>query len=255
MTDLHIYIATHKKFNPPKDPAYIPIQVGTSLDLGMGYMRENQGDNIAVKNPYYCELTALYYIWKNDPVEYQGLVHYRRYFVIQKQTSFHRKIEQFKHLLHLSSKSTNNKNRPLNGQEILSLLTPNSVIIPKATIFPITIRQQYQQHHHIQDLDTVRQVIAQQCPSYLLAFDQMQNGHKLYATNMIITHRNILNSYCQWLFAILETVEKYIDFTHYNAYNQRVFGFLSERLFTAWKIHHQNDYIFHEITIAIMEDN
>lgn len=51
---------------------------GTPLDLG--YQKDNEGDNISAKNPYYCELTGIYYAWKNIPAEYLGLVHYRRYF-------------------------------------------------------------------------------------------------------------------------------------------------------------------------------
>lgn len=42
-----------------------------------------------------------------------------------------------------------------------------------------------------------------------------------------------------WLFTILFEVEKNIDFTGYNGYQKRLFGFLAEFLQTVWIQHHQ----------------
>ena len=45
-------------------------------------------ENISQLNPYYCELTGLYWAWKNLDCDYLGLVHYRRYFT--KKNQFYR---------------------------------------------------------------------------------------------------------------------------------------------------------------------
>ena len=82
-----IVVATHKKYRMPKDPLYLPVHVGAEgkkdakgNPLDFGYQKDNEGDNISIKNPRYCELTGIYWAWKNLDSDYIGLVHYRRYF-------------------------------------------------------------------------------------------------------------------------------------------------------------------------------
>ena len=49
---------------------------------------DNTGEHISEKNPHYCELTALYWAWKNLKSDYIGIVHYRRHFVKKKPLPF-----------------------------------------------------------------------------------------------------------------------------------------------------------------------
>ena len=79
--NIKILVAAHKQCEMPKSDVYLPIQVGKALhpDLNLGYQPDNDGENISEKNPYYSELTAVYWAWKNLKVDYVGLVHYRRY--------------------------------------------------------------------------------------------------------------------------------------------------------------------------------
>ena len=83
MGETAILIAAHKPFDPPALEGYLPVQVGAALaQKDLGFQRDDEGENISVKNPQYCELTAQYWAWKNltEP-RVMGLVHYRRYFV------------------------------------------------------------------------------------------------------------------------------------------------------------------------------
>lgn len=116
-----------------------------------------------------------------------------------------------------------------------------------------TLREQYAEKHHVGDLDKIRDIVAEQCPAYLPAFDAMKNGHILYYGNMFVGKKAIIHQYCEWLFPILFAAEQQIDYTNYSDYNKRVFGFLSERLFTAWLIHHQNDVSFTTMPVQIFE--
>ena len=83
---IKILVCCHKPCDLPQDDFFLPIHVGAAIsDFDLGLQRDDQVcgqpcDNISKKNPNYCELTALYYIWKNTDDTFVGLVHYRRYF-------------------------------------------------------------------------------------------------------------------------------------------------------------------------------
>ena len=91
-----VIIAAHKKYQMPHDDMYIPLHVGAEgkLDqdgkkLDLGYVKDNTGDNISKLNPSFCELTGLYWAWKNIDADYIGLAHYRRHFCITKKAKIH----------------------------------------------------------------------------------------------------------------------------------------------------------------------
>lgn len=68
-----IYIAAHKEFDVPRLENYVPLQVGAEGKEDLGFLRDNTGDNISVKNPNFCELTGLYWIWKIQTMSTKGL--------------------------------------------------------------------------------------------------------------------------------------------------------------------------------------
>ena len=91
---MKILVISHKNYDFPKNSIYQPILVGAELSQkDLGILKDNLGENISVKNPYFCELTGLYWAFKNQSflkdVEYIGLVHYRRYF--KGRFNFHNK--------------------------------------------------------------------------------------------------------------------------------------------------------------------
>lgn len=79
MKKIQIAVATTKKCRLPEDSIYLPMQVGAKGKETIGYLRDDTGDNISEKNSMYCELTAMYWLWKNSDADYCGVVHYRRF--------------------------------------------------------------------------------------------------------------------------------------------------------------------------------
>lgn len=80
---IKLLIAAHRQCDVPADSIYLPVHVGKTLHPDVvlnGYQPDNEGKNISDKNPYYSELSAVYWAWKNMKSDYVGLVHYRRFF-------------------------------------------------------------------------------------------------------------------------------------------------------------------------------
>ena len=79
---LNIINCCHKPDVMARQPFFTPIQVGkTNSKFDLGIQGDDTGENISRKNSSYCELTGLYWMWKNlNNAEVVGLSHYRRYF-------------------------------------------------------------------------------------------------------------------------------------------------------------------------------
>lgn len=216
-----IYVATHKKAEFPKEKIYKPIRVGSALNSDdFGYQRDDIGDNISNKNKSFCELTATYWIMKNDKSDIVGLTHYRRYF--------------FK-------KHKNNKlENVLSEKEIREILKEKDIIVPNSTfIIKHNAEKSWEKTHIKKDYDECRKIIAEKYPDYVEAFEQFSKSRFLYICNMFIARKEIFDEYYKWLFDILFELEKRTDISNYDDYNKRLFGFMSERLFNVWLLKHK----------------
>ncbi|WP_302227383.1 DUF4422 domain-containing protein [Veillonella magna] len=216
--DIKILVATHKPYWMPSDSVYMPIHVGREGKTDIGFTGDNTGDNISTKNPYFCELTGLYWAWKNLNCEYIGLCHYRRYF---------------------STGKGKKKERIMSRFDYERLLSVYDVIVPaKRNYYIETVRSQYEHAHNKRDLDEVQQIVHEKYPMYDRAFETVMKRKRLHILNMFAMKKEMFNQYCEWLFDILFTLEKRIDISDYTPYEARVFGFLSERLFNVWLEYH-----------------
>lgn len=216
----------------PQDKCYLPLHVGaegkknpdgTPLDLG--YVKDNTGDNISSKNASFCELTGLYWAWKNLVADYIGLVHYRRHFCYKKKSS-----DPFDNIL--------------NASEVQELLIKYDVIVPTKRHYYIeTLYSHYAHTHYASQLDETRKIIYEQYPEYLVDYDKVVKRTWGYMFNMMIMRRDILSSYCSWLFPILFELEKRVnagmisDCTNLSFYQGRFYGRVSEIIFNVWLEH------------------
>ena len=83
MSKIKLIVALHKEFKTPDNSIYVPLELGAATrENHFLELRDDSGDNISARNPNYCELTGLYWAYKNlTDYDIIGLVHYRRYFM------------------------------------------------------------------------------------------------------------------------------------------------------------------------------
>ena len=89
-----VYIAVHKDVQLDAQKGYVPLQVGAAVHPPLLYLGDNTGIHISEKNPHYCELTGLFWIWQNARDSYKGLVHYRRFFIYRRRVVEEGKIRE-----------------------------------------------------------------------------------------------------------------------------------------------------------------
>lgn len=228
-----IIIATHKKYNMPKYKSYLPIHVGKEGKNDIGFKGDNIGNNISLKNPYFCELTGLYWGWKNLKCDYVGLAHYRRHF--KGKTKSKNKFEQV-----------------LSDKEINELLRKNDIILPKKRKYYIeNLYSHYEHTLHIETLDVTGKIIKEKYPKYIKEFDLLKKRTSAHMFNMFIMKKDIMDEYCKWLFDILFELEKRIDVSKYDNFHARFYGRVSELLLDVWL--NTKGYKYVEVPLLNME--
>lgn len=232
--NIKIVIATHKKYKMPEDEMYLPLHVGSEGKEDLGYQKDNTGENISLKNPYFCELTGLYWVWKNLNADYIGLAHYRRHFMYTK-------------------KSNNDKFlNVLTYKEASDLLEKNDVILPKKRNYIIeTLYNHYKHTMYVEPLDETRNIIKKLYPDYLDEFDDLKKRRSAHMFNMFIMKKEIFDDYCKWLFDILFELEKKVDNTQYDNFHARFYGRISELLLDVYL--RKNNIRYKEINFIYME--
>jgi len=216
---VQIIVAAHKPYRMPDDPLYLSLQVGAEGKESIGYQRDDEGDNISALNPYFCELTGLYWGWKNLNSDYVCLVHYRRYF----------------------------SNRPngkvpwagiLKEAELSPLIPHNRLFVPaKRRYYIETLYSHYAHTHYAGQLDETRKIIGEKYPDYLPAYDRTVNQRWGYMFNMLIAEKSLLDDYCSWLFDILFDLRTRIgkeQEANLDTYQGRFYGRISEIIFNVW---------------------
>ncbi len=237
MSKTKLIVATHKNYQMPRFESYLPLHVGAAGKDSIGYERDDSGDNISAKNPYYCELTGLYWAWKNLDADYIGLVHYRRYFTL-KSASFRRNHDVFDCVL--------------SDEEIAALVAEHDIIVPKKRKYYIeTMYSHYEHTMYVEPLDITREVIAEQFPEYLPHFDKHMKERSGHMFNMFIMKKELLSDYCDWVFKLLAEVESRTNASVYDAFHARFYGRLSELMLDVWL--NKNGYSVKEVPVMSME--
>lgn len=231
----NIYTAYHKVAPRLSSKSFAPIHVGRALAAAplAGMIGDDTGDHISDKNGAYCELSALYWAWKNpDGADHVGLMHYRRLLDLTKRRPAG-PVEAREEYFDIPSWLDEAEGWiEREGGEW-------DIVLPRLHKMGRTVEDNYKASHAEQDFDLARQIITEDHPDYLESFEEVAQGRHVRLANMALMRRDLFDRYCTWLFDILFKVEAApVERGYYNAYQSRYLGFLSERLFTVF-MHHE----------------
>ena len=239
-----ILVCCHKQDLMASEPPYMPLQVGKALsDTDLGIAGDDTGDNISVKNLTYCEMTGLYWAWKNlEDVEIIGLCHYRRYFDFHRQTKMGLPCQAF----------------PSSGFPALDLGIPDSIlkrvaeggiIAARGRSFQYSNMVQYCVNHSSLDFRVLEQVVREESDAGTYnAFRRVSyRSNRLSPYNMFIMRRQDFDEYCGWVFRVLEKTESRISIRDYPDYQKRVFGFMAERLLNVFFQVHRKRVLYYPV--------
>lgn len=236
-----IGVAMHKPAPIPHGRAYLPIHVGAAghPDVLTKTQQDNTGDNISELNPYYCELTALYWLWKNNDNDYKGLVHYRRLFATRNFFKGH-------------GHNSDRLNRVIDDAELAQILAKHSVILPTKRYYVIeTIHSHYVHTMYAEQIEMAETVLGDMAPQYMPEWKKLMKRRSSRFFNMMIMDREHFDAYCAWIFPILAEIVRRLPPDQYDAFHARYPGRISEMLLNVWIDH--NDIDFGELPTVYTE--
>lgn len=232
MEDIKIFIVAHKESEFPKIDGYFSLLVGAKGKMNVSNFDyvDDQGENISDKNPYYCELTGIYWIWKHINADVVGLCHYRRFFT--------------------ESRFSKDPKHYLTKKTIQQVLHNYDVIVPERLYYKKNINDAVRVAPNKEDLDEMGIAIKELFPDYVEDYVRYLNQKSTFLFNMCIMRKDIFDQYCEWLFSVLKYIEDRHDITKEEGYRSRLFGFLSERLIYVWIVHNVNPKKIKEIRVV-----
>lgn len=224
-----IFVACHRPAEIISNEVYTPIHVGRTIskfkDEMAGMIGDDTGDNISDKNPYYSEMTALYWAWKNyHDSEYIGFCHYRRYF----------------------------------GEEITQDNIDNYFSDGTDVILVGPIFRHYNRWNWLktfvgsEDLAIMQMVVKRLYPDYYDTMSRYANDYVDYPMNLLLCRKELFDKYAEWIFSILFECEKYVKLSSYSR-ARRLYGYLAEFLMPVYFMH--NGYRLKPIPCLRLESN
>lgn len=202
-----IYVAK-SAFDRPLQREYMlapwekEIQAGAYLsEVRVCGISDDTGENISKWNRQFCELTALYWIWKNAAEDIIGLAHYRRHFILPRDW--------------IARMETN-------GIDVL---------LPVPLYVAPNLERNYKERHEQADWDYMMKCLKEADEGIFHEAQDFFETNLYSPCNMFVVYREVLNRLCEWLFPLLfRIVEQGGE--KQDRYQNRYPGFLSERLIT-----------------------
>lgn len=226
MTSVKLLVAHHKPGIAIKSDMYLPVHVGKILSkYNLPMQGDDFGDNISKLNPVFCEMTAIYWGWKNIKADYIGLCHYRRYFTFMKEPLYDRFLCRLKYVITRSvgniyrvgldySYSDQISTSDLDffkdniqdfEKRIRKHLESNKVdfIVPTPYYFSCRDNESFFSVIGKDHIVKLQNIVKELTPDFYEFVEESLKTNCLYAANMFIFRKDYFDEYCNLVFPIL----------------------------------------------------
>ena len=217
------------------DPLYINVRCGAMFDnrKNIFMQGDNTGDNISYKKESYCELTVQYWAWKNIEADYYGLCHYRRYFSFNEEEAVDDiTVDIFENFI---NEKKIKKYRLDDHDYLEKILKEYDIIVSRPYEVTPAYKNLIEQYSSVkylykEHIDLMMDILKNDYPEYYQSAKNYMFSNKFISCNMFIMNKKLFNEYSEFLFGILEKLEKTIDMTKLSYEGKRLYGHLGERL-------------------------
>ena len=227
---------------------YIPVGLGKNI-ISNKFLRDNTGENISEKNPFYGEYTFHYWLWKNKLNELNdtwiGFCQYRKFW---SEKNLEEKVTNLSDLNNKILKNIPQKyelyesiiGEPflVNQLRLTKFIKKNfkKMVLNPSLFFDNSkrnIKFHFDMMHGDGNLDKAINLLDaddRKDFSYFVNSEVSFNPHNMFICNS----KNVLIHYYNAVFPWLERCEKIFGFNLEGYGMRRIYGFLAERFLSYW---------------------
>lgn len=193
------------------------IQAGRALSKqAIAEIRDDTGENISDRNRMYCEMTAVYWMWKNTKHDWVGVEHYRRHLLVIPEM----------------------------------LIDDVDVIMPLPYMCYPHEMAQFLRFTTQDVLKALLRALNDLHPNEYEEYLKILYGKYQYTYNLVCARKEVFDAYCSWFFEITEYMEKMTDEVP-ELGGTRALSYVAEVLTNLYFMYHQDDLRIRHVEKAI----
>lgn len=267
MDNIKIFVTYKNRHKVIETDIIKPIQTGRAIadEVFENMLGDDTGDNISKENPYYNELSAQYWVWKNyekigNP-DYIGFMHYRRHFLFDEISSENREPWLPNSNFYCFNRIDNEYLKYLDTNKIIHTIEGYDCILPFAYDMKNhpskSILNDYKNfllEQKIQHLYLMFDIVKEKFPDYKEAIDIFLEKNFKYICNMFIMRKELFYKYNEFLFPVLKEVKNRVDDLHYSTQESRYLGYLGEILLNIFIIKNSKQIRIKEVNTSFIQN-
>lgn len=279
-TKIKILVGYHKPAYLLKDEVLTPIHLGRALAMSASkdgvlsaedyqwlldnMIGDDTGNNISKENRKFCELTALYWAWKNydklgNP-DYIGFMQYRRHLIFDDDFEASGLEKSWGCYCFDAADEEYCRRLKLSGKEIAAYIKahPADILTTREVVFEQTVAAHYAKTLSFlnpKDLETCIEKTGEIFPDDAIVARHYMKSKKHYWYHCFVMKKEVFFEYCRWLFAILQATEKEINYRGYPLAAKRTIAYLGERLWGVFLNRKKKSLVILHLDLSLIQND